>query len=189
VISRQSRSISRWQTSFRKKIQLGIELVFRDVDSHDRGRMQHRLQARRRHHQINGIMFDDVRKVYKVSPTRPNIACGSSCCCVETDEPADAARWRCRDEYRSCPFATAWRQGHADRGRSRQRHRASVDGPSAERRACRLRRRVEFNRKQCRELAHLDLPAEIDWSMFEGLDFDAMAKQPRKMGRPKRTPD
>jgi len=49
--------------------------------------------------------------------------------------------------------------------------------------------RVELNRKQCRQLAHFELPAEIDWSMFDGLDFDAMAKQPRKMGRPKRTPD
>ena len=49
--------------------------------------------------------------------------------------------------------------------------------------------RVELNRKQCRELAHFELPGEIDWSMFDGLDFDAMANQPRKMGRPKRTPD
>jgi integrase len=47
--------------------------------------------------------------------------------------------------------------------------------------------RVELSRKQCHELAHFELPNEIDWSMFDGLDFDAMAKQPRKMGRPKRT--
>jgi hypothetical protein len=49
--------------------------------------------------------------------------------------------------------------------------------------------RVELNRKQCQELAHFELPTEIKWSMFDGLDFDAMAKCPRKMGRPKRTPD
>jgi hypothetical protein len=49
--------------------------------------------------------------------------------------------------------------------------------------------RVELNRKQCRELAHFELPSEIDWSMFDGLDFEAMAKCPRKMGRPKRIPD
>ena len=35
----------------------------------------------------------------------------------------------------------------------------------------------------------VELPTEIEWSMFDGLDFDAMAKQPRKMGRPKRIPD
>ena len=32
-------------------------------------------------------------------------------------------------------------------------------------------------------LAHFELPGEIDWSMFDGLDFDALAKQPRKMKR------
>lgn len=43
-----------------------------------------------------------------------------------------------------------------------------------------------LRRKQCQELANFELPKEIDWSMFEGLDFDAIARQPRKIGRPKR---
>lgn len=43
-----------------------------------------------------------------------------------------------------------------------------------------------LRRKQCQELANFELPKEIDWSMFEGLDFDAMARQARKIGRPKR---
>jgi hypothetical protein len=46
--------------------------------------------------------------------------------------------------------------------------------------------RAELRRKQCQELANLELPKEIDWSMFEGLDFEAMASKPRKVGRPKR---
>ena len=42
-----------------------------------------------------------------------------------------------------------------------------------------------LRRKQCQELAHFELPKEIDWSIFEGLDFEAMASKPRKIGRPK----
>jgi hypothetical protein len=30
--------------------------------------VRYRRKARRRHHQVNGIVFDDVRKVYKVVP-------------------------------------------------------------------------------------------------------------------------
>jgi hypothetical protein len=47
-------------------------------------------------------------------------------------------------------------------------------------------KRAELNRKQCNELAHFELPKEIDWSMFEGLDFEVMASKPRTVGRPKR---
>ncbi|MGY4411306.1 hypothetical protein ACVWW4_003042 [Bradyrhizobium sp. LB7.1] len=46
--------------------------------------------------------------------------------------------------------------------------------------------RAELRRKQCQELANFDLPKEIDWSMFEGLDFEAMASRPRQVGRRKR---
>jgi hypothetical protein len=48
--------------------------------------------------------------------------------------------------------------------------------------------RAELRRKQCQELANFELPKEIDWSMFEGLDFEAMASTPRRAGRPKRQP-
>jgi len=44
--------------------------------------------------------------------------------------------------------------------------------------------RDELRRKQCQELAKFALPAEIDWKRFEGLDFEAMARMPRKIGRP-----
>jgi hypothetical protein len=46
--------------------------------------------------------------------------------------------------------------------------------------------RAELRRKQCQELANFELPKEIEWSMFEGLDFEAMASRPRTVGRPKR---
>lgn len=46
--------------------------------------------------------------------------------------------------------------------------------------------RAELRRKQCQELANFELPKEIDWSMFEGLDFEAMASRPRQVGRQKR---
>ena len=46
--------------------------------------------------------------------------------------------------------------------------------------------RAELRRKQCQELANFDLPKEIEWSMFEGLDFEAMASTSRKVGLPKR---
>ena len=39
--------------------------------------------------------------------------------------------------------------------------------------------RAELRRKQRPELANFELPREIDWSMFEGLDFEAMASRPR----------
>jgi hypothetical protein len=45
--------------------------------------------------------------------------------------------------------------------------------------------RAELRRKQCQELANFELPKEIDWSMFERLDFEAMngfrASSPRPM--------
>jgi hypothetical protein len=44
--------------------------------------------------------------------------------------------------------------------------------------------RAELHRKQCQELANFELPKEIDWSMFEGLDFEASASKP--LGRPKK---
>lgn len=47
-------------------------------------------------------------------------------------------------------------------------------------------KRYELRRKQCQELAKLPLPPEIDWTIFEGLDFEAMAAKPRKGGRPKK---
>lgn len=43
-----------------------------------------------------------------------------------------------------------------------------------------------LRRKQCQELAHFELPKEIDWTMFEALDFNAMARRPRRIGRPTR---
>jgi hypothetical protein len=46
--------------------------------------------------------------------------------------------------------------------------------------------RDELRRKQCQELANFDLPKAIDWSRFKGLDFEAMARKPRGVGRPKR---
>lgn len=46
--------------------------------------------------------------------------------------------------------------------------------------------RDELRRKQCQELANFTLPGEIDWKRFEGLDFEAMARKPRQIGRPKR---
>jgi hypothetical protein len=48
-------------------------------------------------------------------------------------------------------------------------------------------RREALRRKQCHELAHFDLPKEIDWSIFDGLDFKAMASRQRVVGRPKRS--
>jgi hypothetical protein len=47
-------------------------------------------------------------------------------------------------------------------------------------------KRSELRRKQCQELADLSLPPEINWDMFKGLDFEAMAAKPRKSGRPKK---
>lgn len=43
-----------------------------------------------------------------------------------------------------------------------------------------------LRRKQCQELAHFELPKEIDWAMFQRLEFEAMASTPRKIGRPRR---
>jgi integrase len=42
-----------------------------------------------------------------------------------------------------------------------------------------------LRRKQCQELAHFDLPKEIEWSMFDNLNFGAMASKQRIVGRPK----
>lgn len=43
-----------------------------------------------------------------------------------------------------------------------------------------------FRRKHCQQLAHFDLPKEIDWSLFDGLDFERLSSQHRKIGRPAR---
>jgi hypothetical protein len=42
-----------------------------------------------------------------------------------------------------------------------------------------------LRRKQCQELAHFELPKEIDWSIFRDLDFDQMANKARQIGRPR----
>ncbi len=44
--------------------------------------------------------------------------------------------------------------------------------------------RDELRPKQCQELANFTLPPEINWKRFEGLDLEAMARKPRKVGRP-----
>jgi hypothetical protein len=44
-----------------------------------------------------------------------------------------------------------------------------------------------LRRTECHRLADLALPNGIAWSMFEGLDFEAMASKPRQIGRPKTT--
>ena len=36
---------------------------------------------------------------------------------------------------------------------------------------------------ECKRLAHLPLPKGIDWSVFKGLDFDALAERRRGPGR------
>ncbi|MCW5691627.1 MAG: hypothetical protein KIT48_04620 [Pseudolabrys sp.] len=46
--------------------------------------------------------------------------------------------------------------------------------------------REELRRQQCRTLYEFALPKEIDWNRFKGLDFEAMARKPRQVGRPKR---
>lgn len=42
-----------------------------------------------------------------------------------------------------------------------------------------------LRRKQCQELAHFELPTEIDWAMFNGLNFEQMANKARQVGRPR----
>lgn len=42
-----------------------------------------------------------------------------------------------------------------------------------------------LRRKQCKELAHFELPKEIDWAMFGGLNFAQMANKARQVGRPR----
>jgi hypothetical protein len=172
---------------------------------------------------VNGIVFDDVRKVYKVVPYKTGDSlrffvlhdrfrqCGfvdwaraqgegfvfrmlQNC-----KDPADAASKRMNRLLKqggtagmNIEVAHSMRHGGKDvlieeeipseTARLQMGHQPSDDhsGYGA---------RVELNRKQCHQLAHFELPSEIDWSMFDGLDFDAMAKQPRKMGRPKRAAD
>ena len=172
---------------------------------------------------VNGIVYDDARKIYKVVPYKTGDSlrffvlhdlfrrCGfvdwaraqgegfvfrmlQNC-----KDPADTASKRMNRLMRqggaagmNIEVAHSLRHGGkdmlveeevaSDTARLQMGHQPSDDhaGYGA---------RVELNRKQCRELAHFELPAEIEWSMFDGLDFDAMAKQPRKMGRPKRIPD
>ena len=48
-------------------------------------------------------------------------------------------------------------------------------------------KRAELSREQCRQLAYFELPKQIDWAMFDGLDFEAMASKRRSGGRPKRS--
>lgn len=48
-------------------------------------------------------------------------------------------------------------------------------------------RRPELRRTECQKLAEISLPREIDWSVFRGLDFEAMANKPRAKGRRRRT--
>jgi hypothetical protein len=170
---------------------------------------------------VNGIVFDDVRKVYKVVPYKTGDSLRffvlhnkfRECGFVEwarsqgegfvfrmlqnCKDPADAASKRMNRLMKqggaagmNIEVAHSLRHGGKDvltdeeippeAARLQMGHRPSDDhsGYGA---------RVELNRKQCHELAHFELPGEINWSMFDGLDFDAMAKQPRKMGRPKRT--
>ena len=40
-----------------------------------------------------------------------------------------------------------------------------------------------LNREDCQRLANLPLEPEIDWSVFKGLDFDALARGRRSRGR------
>lgn len=46
-------------------------------------------------------------------------------------------------------------------------------------------RRAELRRQECKVLAEMKLPAEIDWAMFDGLDFESLATRKRTKGRPK----
>ena len=43
--------------------------------------------------------------------------------------------------------------------------------------------RTELLHSECQRLAKLPLPTTIDWSIFTGLDFEAMASKPRSRGR------
>ncbi|KAA5601978.1 hypothetical protein [Blastochloris sulfoviridis] len=43
----------------------------------------------------------------------------------------------------------------------------------------RFGRRAEFRRAECAALAHMALPAGIEWSVFRGLDFERISKNPR----------
>ncbi len=43
-----------------------------------------------------------------------------------------------------------------------------------------------LTREECQKLAKLPLMKEVDWSVFKGLDFEAMASKIRKGGRPKK---
>jgi integrase len=172
---------------------------------------------------VNGIVYDEARKVYKVVPYKTGDSlrffvlhdmfrrCGFVDWAKAQGEgfvfrmlqnckdPADAASKRMNRLMKlggaagmNIEVAHSLRHGGkdvlieeeiaSDTARLQMGHQPSDDhaGYGA---------RVELNRKQCHQLAHFELPAEIDWSMFDGLDFDAMAKQPRKMGRPKRTLD
>lgn len=43
--------------------------------------------------------------------------------------------------------------------------------------------RTELRRAECLALASLPLPTSIDWSIFRGLDFEAMASKPRGRGK------
>lgn len=45
--------------------------------------------------------------------------------------------------------------------------------------------RSALRRKQCQELAHFELPKEIDWGMFNKLNFEQMANKARQAGRPR----
>ena len=45
-----------------------------------------------------------------------------------------------------------------------------------------------MTRQQCQRIANLPLTDGVDWSVFKGLDFEAMASKERKGGRPKKAP-
>jgi hypothetical protein len=48
--------------------------------------------------------------------------------------------------------------------------------------------RAELRRKQCQELARFDLPKEVDWSMFEGLDSRQWLQDCGNLGAPRKQP-
>ena len=43
--------------------------------------------------------------------------------------------------------------------------------------------------EECLQIAHRPLPKGIDWTIFQGLDFDALAAKRRSKGRPKGKPE
>jgi hypothetical protein len=149
---------------------------------------------------VNGIVFDDVRKVYKVVPYKTGDSLRffvlhnkfRQCGFVEwarsqgdgflfrtlqnCEDPADAASKRMNRLLKrggaagmNIEVAHSMRHGGKDvlideeippeAARLQMGHRPSDDHSG-------YGTRVELNRKQCQELAHFELPGEINWSMF-----------------------